>query len=198
MGAYSPSPLVTRQLSLEIMRDIIMPTMEGMRRRGAPFRGVLFAGLMMTDAGPQLLEYNVRFGDPEAEVVIPRFRGDLLAWLWTAAQGALTEEAPPFGQDAALAVVIAAKGYPGAPVKGDEIGGLERASALAGAEVFHAGTRREGRKIIADGGRVLVMTGVAPDLAAAREKAYAAVSAVNWSNGFFRKDIGAKALNRKG
>ena len=130
MGAYSPSPLVTPQLSQAIMRDIIMPTVEGMRQRGAPFRGVLFAGLMMTDSGPQLLEYNVRFGDPEAEVVIPRFRGDLLAWLWAATQGALPEEAPPFSQDAALAVVIAAKGYPGAPVRGDEIGGLERASAL--------------------------------------------------------------------
>ena len=146
----------------------------------------------MTPIGPQLLEYNVRFGDPEAEVVIPRFRGDLLAWLWAAATGALPQETPPFSQDAALAVVFAAKGYPGAPVRGDEIGGLERASALSGVDVFHAGTRREGRKIIADGGRVLVMTGMAPDLATAREKAYAAVSAVEWRNGFFRKDIGAR------
>lgn len=197
MGAYSPSPLVTPQLSQVIMRDIIIPTVEGMRKRGTPFRGVLFAGLMMTDVGPQLLEYNVRFGDPEAEVVIPRFRGDLLAWLWAATKGALPAEAPPFSQDAALAVVIAAKGYPGAPVRGDAIGGLERAAALDGVEVFHAGTRRQGQHIVADGGRVLVMTGVARDLAAARETAYAAVSAVDWSNGFFRKDIGAKALDRR-
>jgi phosphoribosylamine--glycine ligase len=196
MGAYSPSPLVTPQLSHEIMRDIIMPTVEGMRQRGAPFRGVLFAGLMMTDTGPQLLEYNVRFGDPEAEVVIPRFRGDLLSWLWAASQGALSNEAPPFSQDAALAVVMAAKGYPGAPVNGDEIGGLVRASAIEGVEIFHAGTRRQGQKIIADGGRVLVMTGMASDLAAARDRAYAAVSMVDWSNGFFRNDIGARALNR--
>ena len=194
MGAYSPSPLVTPQLSHEIMRDIIQPTIEGMRRRGAPFRGLLFAGLMMTRTGPQLLEYNVRFGDPEAEVVIPRFRGDLLAWLWAAAKGALPEETPPFSPDAALAVVIAAKGYPGAPVTGDEIGGLEHASALEGVDLFHAGTRRQEQKIIADGGRVLVVTGNAPDLAAARDKAYAAVSAVDWSNGFFRRDIGARAL----
>ena len=197
MGAYSPSPLVTPQLSQVIMRDIIIPTVEGMRKRGTPFRGVLFAGLMMTDVGPQLLEYNVRFGDPEAEVVIPRFRGDLLAWLWAATEGALPAEAPPFSQDAALAVVIAAKGYPGAPVRGDAIGGLERAEALEDVEVFHAGTRRQGRHIVADGGRVLVMTGVAHDLATARERAYAAVSAVDWSNGFFRKDIGAKALDRR-
>jgi phosphoribosylamine--glycine ligase len=197
MGAYSPSPLVTPQMSREIMREIIMPTVAGMRQRGAPFRGVLFAGLMMTDTGPQLLEYNVRFGDPEAEVVIPRFRGDLLAWLWAASQGVLSNEAAPFSPDAALAVVMAAKGYPGAPARGDEIGGLERASALEGVEVFHAGTRRQGQKIIADGGRVLVMTGMASDLAAARDKAYAAVSAVDWSNGFFRNDIGARALNRK-
>jgi len=197
MGAYSPSPLLTPQLLREIMRGIVLPTVEGMRQRGAPFRGILFAGLMITQSGPQLLEYNVRFGDPEAEVVIPRFRGDLLAWLWAAATGALPEETPPFSRDAAVAVVIAAKGYPGAPVRGDEIGGLERASALEGVEVFHAGTRREGRKIIADGGRVLVMTGLAPDLAAARDKAYAAVSAVDWSKGFFRRDIGAKAFARK-
>ena len=198
MGAYSPSPLLTPQLSREIMRDIVLPTVEGMRQRGAPFRGVLFAGLMMTQNGPQLLEYNVRFGDPEAEVVIPRFRGDLLAWLWAAATSELPEETPPFSQGAALAVVIAAKGYPSAPVRGDEICGLERASALEGVEVYHAGTRREGRKIIADGGRVLVMTGIAPDLATAREKAYAAVNAVEWKNGFFRNDIGARALARKG
>ena len=198
MGAYSPSPLLTPQLSREIMRDIVLPTVEGMRQRGAPFRGVLFAGLMMTQNGPQLLEYNVRFGDPEAEVVIPRFRGDLLAWLWAAATSELPEETPPFSQGAALGVVIAAKGYPSAPVRGDEICGLERASALEGVEVYHAGTRREGRKIIADGGRVLVMTGIAPDLATAREKAYAAVNAVEWKNGFFRNDIGARALARKG
>ncbi len=197
MGAYSPSPLATPEMSREIMRNIVLPTVEGMRRRGAPFRGILFAGLMMTKSGPQLLEYNVRFGDPEAEAIIPRFRGDLLRWLWAAASGALPEEPAPFSDHCALAVVMAAKGYPGALIKGDEIRGLAQAAALEGVEVFHAGTRRQGEQIFADGGRVLVMTGVASNLATARDRAYAAVSAIDWSNGFCRKDIGARALERR-
>ncbi len=197
MGAYSPSPLITPQMSRRIMQTIVDPTMAGMRRRGAPFRGILFAGLMMTEVGPQLLEYNVRFGDPEAEAIVPRFRGDLLAWLWAAATGALTDETPPFAPDHALAVVMAAKGYPGTPARGGEIRGWERAAAIDGVKVYHAGTRRRGEAILADGGRVLVMTGVAPDLAAARDRAYAAVEAIDWRNGFYRNDIGARALERK-
>jgi phosphoribosylamine---glycine ligase len=197
MGAYSPSPLATPEMSREIMRNIVLPTVEGMRRRGAPFRGILFAGLMMTKSGPQLLEYNVRFGDPEAEAIIPRFRGDLLRWLWAAASGALPEESAPFSAHCALAVVMAAKGYPGAPIKGDEIRGLAQAAALEGVEVFHAGTRRQGEQIFADGGRVLVMTGVASNLATARDRAYAAIGAIDWSNGFCRKDIGARSLERR-
>jgi phosphoribosylamine--glycine ligase len=197
MGAYSPSPLMTPDMSLRVMAEIVRPTLAGMRQRGAPFRGILFAGLMMTKAGPQLLEYNVRFGDPEAEVIIPRFRGDLLQWLWAAASGDLPEEPPPFSSDHALAVVMAAQGYPGAPLRGDEIGGLEQAGVVAGVRVFHAGTRRQGEKILADGGRVLVMTGLAPDLAGARERAYAAVRAVEWKSGFFRTDIGYRALQRR-
>jgi phosphoribosylamine--glycine ligase len=197
MGAYSPSPLMTPDMSVRVMDEIVRPTLAGMRHRGAPFRGILFAGLMMTKAGPELLEYNVRFGDPEAEVILPRFRGDLLQWLWAAASGELPEEPPPFSSDHALAVVMAAQGYPGAPMRGDEIRGLERAADLAGVRVFHAGTRRQGEKILADGGRVLVMTGLAPDLAGARERAYAAVHAVEWKSGFFRTDIGHRALQRK-
>jgi phosphoribosylamine--glycine ligase len=197
MGAYSPSPLVTPQMSRHIMQTIILPTMQGMRLRGTPFRGILFAGLMMTETGPQLLEYNVRFGDPEAEAILPRFRGDLLAWLWAAATGALTEEAPPFSDDHALAVVMAAKGYPGEPVRGDEIGGTARAAAMEGVAVFQAATERRGQAIVANGGRVLVMTGLAPDLLAARDRAYAAVKAVDWRNGYYRNDIGARALERK-
>ena len=197
MGAYSPSPLMTPAMSLRVMDEIVRPTLAGMRRRGAPFRGILFAGLMMTEAGPQLLEYNVRFGDPEAEVIIPRFRGDLLQWLWAAASGELPEEPPPFSSDHALAVVMAAQGYPGAPSRGDEIRGLERAAELAGVRVFQAGARRQGEAILADGGRVLVMTGLAPTLAGARERAYAAVHAVDWKSGFFRTDIGYRALQRR-
>ncbi len=194
MGAFSPSPLITPQLSQEIMDSIIRPTMEGMRRRGAPFRGILFAGLMMTKTGPQLLEYNVRFGDPEAEVIIPRFRGDLLRWLWSAATGSLAGDLPPFGPEHALAVVMAAKGYPWSPIKGDEIRGLDRASQIEGVRIFHAGTRRQGQAILADGGRVIVVTGLADDLAAARHRAYEATRIVEWSNGVFRTDIGSRAV----
>ncbi len=197
MGAYSPSPLITSQMSRHIMQTIILPTMQGMQRRGTPFRGILFAGLMMTQTGPQLLEYNVRFGDPEAEAILPRFRGDLLAWLWAAATGALTDDTPPFADDHALAVVMAAKGYPGEPLRGDEISGLERAAAIDGVAVFHAGTQRRKQAIVANGGRVLVMTGLAPDLFGARDRAYAAVKSVDWRNGFYRNDIGARALERK-
>jgi phosphoribosylamine---glycine ligase len=196
MGAYSPSPLIDAEMSSRIMQTIVGPTMEGMRRRGAPFRGILFAGLMMTEAGPQLLEYNVRFGDPEAEAVLPRFRGDLLRWLFAAATGALIEENPPFAGDHALAVVMAANGYPGTPLRGGEIGGLSRAAAMAGVEVYQAATKRRDQAIVADGGRVLVMTGVAPDLPTARQRAYAAVEAIDWPSGFYRRDIGARALNR--
>jgi phosphoribosylamine--glycine ligase len=160
MGAYSPSPLMTPELSARVMQEIVAPTMAGMKARGAPFRGVLFAGLMLTPTGPQLLEYNVRFGDPEAEVVLPRFDG----------------------------------GYPGAPLKGDEIGGLGRAEVLPGLQVFHAGTARRGDRIVANGGRVLVLSALADDLATARAKAYEAVGLVDWPTGFCRSDIGARAL----
>ena len=194
MGAYSPSPLMTPDLSARVMREIIEPTMAGMRARGAPFRGVLFAGLMLTETGPQLLEYNVRFGDPEAEVVLPRFRGDLLSWLWAAAKGALPEAPPPFSKDHALAVVIAAKGYPAAPVKGDAIGGLDRAAGVPGVQLFHAGTRKADDRILSDGGRVLVLTGLADTLPEARDRAYAAVREIDWHNSFHRRDIGARAL----
>jgi len=196
MGAYSPSPLMTPELKARVMRAIIAPTMAGMKARGAPFRGVLFAGLMLTPTGPQLLEYNVRFGDPEAEVVLPRFQGDLLAWLSAAALGALSDEAPPFSAQSALAVVMAARGYPGAPVKGDLIGGLGRAEAVAGVQVFHAGTARHSERIVANGGRVLVLSALADDLATARDKAYEAVKLIEWPTGFCRTDIGARALGR--
>ena len=195
MGAYSPSPLMTPEMSDRVMREIIQPTMEGMRRRGAPFRGILFAGLMLTKCGPQLLEYNVRFGDPEAEAILPRLQGDLLPWLWAAATGALGDHPIPLGGDHALAVVMAAKGYPATPLRGGEIKGLQRAQATPGVELFHAGTRQDGERVVSDGGRVLVITGVGPTLAEARARAYAGVSEVEWETGFYRRDIGARALN---
>lgn len=198
MGAYSPSPLMTPEITARVMREIVEPTLAGMKSRGAPFRGVLFAGLMLTPTGPQLLEYNVRFGDPEAEVVLPRFAGDILAWLRAAASGELPHGLAPFLPQSALAVVMAAKGYPGAPMRGDEIGGLERAAALPGVQVYHAGTSRRGERIVSDGGRVLVLSALAEDLATARDRAYEAVGLITWPNGFCRRDIGARALRAEG
>jgi phosphoribosylamine--glycine ligase len=194
MGAYSPSPLVTDALSQTIMSSIVSPTIDGMRRRGSPFRGILFAGLMITKAGPKLIEFNVRFGDPEAEVVLPRFRGDLLHWLWEATVQSLPRERPPFSTEHALAVVMAAKGYPGTPQRGEEIRGLEGVAGRDGVLLFHASTRRVEQHIVADGGRVLVVTALASTLAKARDQAYSAVNVVDWPGGFYRRDIGARAL----
>ena len=194
MGAYSPSPLITDALSQTIMSRIVTPTIDGMRRRGSPFRGILFAGLMITESGPKLIEFNVRFGDPEAEVVLPRFRGDLLRWLWEASVGSLPRERPPFSPQHALAVVLAAKGYPGTPQRGDEIRDIERAAGRDGVVLFHAGTRRVEQRIVADGGRVLVVAGMASTLAMARDQAYSAVALIDWPSGFYRRDIGARAL----
>jgi phosphoribosylamine--glycine ligase len=194
MGANSPSSLMTPALTEQVMREIVSPTVGGMAARGTPFRGVLFAGLMIGDDGPKLIEFNVRFGDPEAEVILARLQGDLLEYLWGAATGALPERAPQFIEDAALAVVMATRGYPGAVHKGSRIGGLRDAADSPGVSILHAATRRDGDAILADGGRVLAVTAVGRDLAEARERAYAAVDRVDWPEGFCRRDIGARAL----
>jgi phosphoribosylamine---glycine ligase len=195
MGAYSPSPLLTEELGERVMREIVMPTVSGIAERGSPFRGILFAGLMVGSHGPKLIEFNVRFGDPEAEVILARFSGDLLEYLWGAAIGELPERPPGFSSHAALAVVLAARGYPGSVEKGDGIGGLEEAAKAPGALVLHGGTRRDGDRIIADGGRVLTVTALGGDLAEARDRAYSAVARVDWPGGFCRRDIGARAPN---
>ncbi len=194
MGAYSPAPLVTREMSDRIMRDIVAPTIAGMRARGAPFRGILFAGLMIGADGPKLIEYNVRFGDPEAEVVLARLESDLLELLLGAAQGRLPPEAPQFSNDAALTVVLATRGYPGAVAKGSEIRGLEEASRLPGVTVLYAGVSRQGARLLANGGRVLAVTAKGDSVAQARTRAYAAVDAIDWPEGFCRRDIGWRAI----
>jgi len=174
MGACSPPSLMTSALSDRVMREIVSPTVAGMAARGAPFRGVLFAGLMIGDDGPKLIEFNVRFGDPEAEVILARLHDDLLEYLWGAATGALPERAPQFTEDAALAVVMATRGYPGPVQRGSRIGGLREAADLPGVSILHAATRRDGDAILADGGRVLAVAAIGRDLAQARERAYAA------------------------
>jgi phosphoribosylamine---glycine ligase len=194
MGAYSPPSLMTRSLSEQVMREIVAPTVAGMRVRGTPFRGVLFAGLMIGDDGPKVIEFNVRFGDPEAEVILTRLQDDLIEFLWGAAVGALPERAPEFSEDAALAVVMAARGYPGPAPKGSRIGGLREAADLPGVSILHAATRRDGDAILADGGRVLAVTAIGHDLAEARARAYAAVDRVDWPAGFCRRDIGSQAV----
>ena len=192
MGAYSPSTIMTPELSQRIMREIIMPTLRGMRKRGSPFRGVLFAGLIVDKRGPQVIEFNVRFGDPEAEVILPRLTDDLLPLLIACATGTLRGDPPKFCSDAALAVVMAARGYPGEPLRGSRIEGVKDAETLAGAVVLHGGTREVGDVIFADGGRVLTITALGSDLANAFEQAYAAVDRIIWPEGFFRRDIGMR------
>jgi len=196
MGAYSPPALMTPELNRRIMCEIVAPTMRGMKQRGTPYRGALFVGLMVNEDGPNVIEFNVRFGDPEAEVILPRLEDDLLPLLLACARGTLRDEAPTFSPEAALAIVIAAKGYPGEPLRGSRIRGLEDAQATTGAIVLHGGTCEVDGAILADGGRVLTVTGLGRDLAEARDRAYAAADRIKWTEGFFRRDIGWRALSR--
>jgi phosphoribosylamine---glycine ligase len=196
MGAYSPSPIMTPDMTERVMQEIIRPTVKEMAARGAPFKGVLFAGLMITATGPKLIEYNVRFGDPETQVLMMRLKSDLLAALLATTDAVLSNFDLRWSDDAALTVVMAANGYPGTPQKGTEIKGLELAKAVPNVEIFHAGTRREEKRLIADGGRVLNVTGRGKTVAEARDAAYAAIAKIDWPGGFYRKDIGWRALQR--
>jgi phosphoribosylamine--glycine ligase len=196
MGAYSPAPVMDEAMSERVMREIIEPTVRGMRRRGTPFRGVLFAGLMIGPKGPALIEYNVRFGDPETQVILPRLESDLLPLLLACADGALEPAAPRFSPRAALTVVLAAKGYPDAPQKGARLDGLERAAQCEGIALYHAGTRIEAGALVASGGRVLDVTALGSTLAEAQRRAYGAVDLIHFPGGFHRRDIGWRALGR--
>lgn len=195
MGAYSPAPVVTPALEAEVIDTIIRPTVEAMAAEGAPFKGVLYAGLMVTDAGPKLLEFNVRFGDPECQPLMMRLRSDLLTCLVASADGVLKDFDLRWADEAALCVVMAAKGYPGSYEKGTEIHGLE-AAGNDDVVVFHAGTAKDGEAIKATGGRVLGVTALGADIAAAQARAYAAVDRIDWPGGFCRRDIGWRAIER--
>ena len=197
MGAYSPAPVMSPALVARTMREIVQPTVAAMAARGTPFKGVLFAGLMITADGPKLIEYNVRFGDPETQVLMMRLESDLLAALKATADGTLGGHEPRWRDDAALTVVLAANGYPGTPLKGTEIRGLDAARATPGVEIFHAGTRREGDKILADGGRVLNVTARGATVAEAQARAYAPIAKIDWPGGFCRHDIGWRAVARE-
>lgn len=196
MGAYSPAPILTPDLSVQVMRTIVEPTVEAMAAAGTPFSGVLYAGLMLTPTGPQLIEYNVRFGDPECQAMMARLESDLLEVLYAVATGNLAGLPPlAFRREAALTVVMAARGYPGKVEAGSRIGSIGKAeSLLPGGAVFHAGTKQTADGIVAAGGRVLNVTALGSTLRAARDAAYAAVDVIEWPEGFCRRDIGARAL----
>ncbi|MGB8107154.1 MAG: phosphoribosylamine--glycine ligase, partial [Pseudolabrys sp.] len=197
MGAYSPAPIMTEEMNRRVMDEIIHPTVRALARAGAPYKGVLFAGLMITKDGPQLIEYNVRFGDPECQVLMLRMMSDLVPALLAARDGQLKNFDLRWYPDAALTVVMAAKGYPGNYGKGSVIEGLEAAAQTEGVEIFHAGTRAEGGKILANGGRVLNICARGKTVREAQNRAYAAVDRIRWPDGFCRRDIGWRAIERE-
>ncbi|NDE91232.1 MAG: phosphoribosylamine--glycine ligase [Alphaproteobacteria bacterium] len=194
MGAYSPAPIVTAAMQNEIMEKIILPTVKQMAADGTPFRGVLFAGLMLTATGPRLIEYNARFGDPETQAMLPRLKSDLLDVLYKTATARLNEVTLEWHDSAALCVVMAAKGYPGSYQKNTVIKGLDKVSDLPGSVVFHAGTLANNGVILANGGRVLGVTGFGITLKEAQDYAYQTVDCIDWPEGFCRRDIGWRAI----
>jgi len=194
MGAYSPAPVMTRAIEAEVLERIIRPTIAEMARRGMPFSGVLYAGLMIEHGRPRLVEYNVRFGDPECQALMPRLTSDIVPALIACATGGLTDVALDWSPDPAISVVMAAAGYPGGYEKGTAIGGLEAAGAAQGVTIFHAGTRMGPHGIEANGGRVLNISATGPTVRAARDRAYGAIDLIDWPQGFCRRDIAWRVL----
>jgi phosphoribosylamine--glycine ligase len=197
MGAYSPAPNIDAAMSARIMAEIIEPTMRAMRTAGTPYKGVLYAGLMITREGPKLIEYNVRFGDPETQVLMLRLMSDLIPALLASRDGMLKSFDLRWYDEPALTVVMAAKGYPGQYARGAVIEGLDEASTVEGVEIFHAGTRAEGDKILANGGRVLDVSAVGKTVRDAQKRAYEAIGLIRWPDGFYRHDIGWRAIERE-
>jgi phosphoribosylamine---glycine ligase len=197
MGAYSPAPVMTDAVCARVMDEIVSPTLRAMRAKGMPFRGVLFAGLMITDQGPKLIEYNVRFGDPECQVLMLRMMSDLVPALLASADGQLKNFDLRWFPEPALTVVMAAKGYPGDYAKGTRIEGLDEAAKVEGVEIFHAGTTAKDGQILANGGRVLNVCASGSTVAEAQRRAYEAVDRIRWPEGFCRRDIGWQAVARE-
>ena len=195
MGTYSPAPILNKDLTQEIMQKFIIPTVDGMKKEGHIYRGVLYAGLMITKDGPKLIEYNARFGDPETQVLLMRLKTDLLPALIACADGTLDQINLDWDRSAAICVVMAANGYPAEYKKGTSIKGLQKAGKIEGTQIFHAGTllNQQG-DLIANGGRVLGITSLGEDLTMAQKRAYAAVDLIDWTDGFCRRDIGWRAI----
>lgn len=194
MGAYSPAPVFTPQIEREVMDRIVLPVLNEMKVRGMPYSGVLYVGLMLTEDGPKLIEFNARFGDPECQCILPRLETDLLPLLLACAEGRLEGDPLAWKPDTCLTVVMAAQGYPGSYERGDAIGGLEEAAADPAVTIFHAGTKSQDGGVVSDGGRVLSITALGRDVTEARALAYDAASAIRWDSGFYRSDIGWRAI----
>jgi len=197
MGAYSPAPCMTEALCGEALDKIVKPTVRALSDMGHPYVGVLYAGLMLTKNGPKLIEYNVRFGDPECQVLMMRLNDDLVPLLLACCDGTLDKVSARWLDDVALTVVMCAGGYPGEPLKGTEIRGLEGAAAMEGIEIFHAGTALKDGRIVANGGRILNVTARGATVKEAQARAYAAVDHIDWPQGFCRRDIGWRAIEKE-
>ena len=197
MGAYSPAPNIDPAMSARVMAEIVEPTLRAMKAMAAPYKGVLFAGLMITAEGPKLIEYNVRFGDPECQVLMLRLMSDLVPALLASRDGQLKSFDLRWYAEPALTVVMAAKGYPGSYARGSVIEGLDAAAAVEGVEIFHAGTKAEGGRILANGGRVLDVSAIGQTVREAQARAYEAISRIRWPEGFYRHDIGRRAVERE-
>ncbi|MGH6674207.1 MAG: phosphoribosylamine--glycine ligase [Xanthobacteraceae bacterium] len=197
MGAYSPAPNIDDAMSARIMAEIVEPTLRAMKAMGSPYKGVLYAGLMIDGEGPKLIEYNVRFGDPECQVLMLRLMSDLVPALLASRDGMLKSFDLRWYPETALTVVMAANGYPGAYARGSVIEGLDEAAASEGVEIFHAGTKAEGDKIVANGGRVLDVCALGKTVREAQAGAYQAIARIRWPEGFCRHDIGWRAVERK-
>ncbi len=194
MGAYSPAPIYTPQLAEQVVQQVLQPAVDGLRQEGRLYKGVLYAGLMLTKQGVKVLEFNARFGDPETQAVLMRLQSDLVEIMLAVIDESLHEHELSWIEDAAVCVVMASGGYPGSYAKGQPISGLEQAAELSDTVVFHAGTKFSAQQVVSDGGRVLGVTACAPSIKEAIDKAYAAVDLISWSDCFCRRDIGAKAL----
>ncbi|WP_332060627.1 phosphoribosylamine--glycine ligase [Bartonella sp. CB74] len=197
MGAYSPAPIMTKEMVNRTLKEIVEPALRGMDEIGAPFKGILFVGLMITQKGPELIEFNVRFGDPECQVLMMRLKDDILPLFLAAAQGNLEKKPPQWSEKTALTVVMAAKGYPDSPQKGTVIRNIDKASALSDVKIFHAGTAFHNGELIANGGRVLNITATGETVTHAQKRAYEAVDCIDWPEGFARRDIGWRAIARE-